>query len=352
MTNQTKKYIKNGIFRFLSISRSYTLFNQFSGIGHILMFHSVRPTNIMKKYPFDSDLEVSPEYLEAVIRFFIEHNYIIISLDQLCDILQNSKKLDKKFIVVTFDDGYADNYFYAYPILKKYNAPFTIYVTTGFVDRSAIMWWHLLGDIVASNKAITFQLRRQVFQFDCSNFFGKKEAFYKISSLITNSDENQHLDVLKAIFDPYGVDLYKITDELSLTWKQIQSLSNDPLVTIGAHTISHYALGRISKNAAMQEMRGSKETLEKYISKSVKHFSYPNGGKGDADLREFDAAKNCGFDTATTTRPANIFYNHCNFLHSLPRINMAENMEKNGLLFVAEGFLHFRNNGFKKVITL
>lgn len=344
--------VKKSLLKLLDCNKVYALLGPFySGIGHVLIFHRVCPKNEMKKTLFDDDLEMTPEYFESVIKFFIEHNYEIISSDQLVQKLQCGK-IDKKFIVITFDDGYADNLTYAYPILKKYNAPFTVYVTTGLVDRQAIMWWYLLNDLIVSNKSISLDLRGNRFQFDCSNLLNQKDAFCKISSLIQNSDEDQYLDIIKRIFNPYKIDLHEMTDKLSLTWPQIQELCNDPLATIGAHTISHLALGRLSYEAAKQEVLGSKKRLEDCLDQEIKHFSYPHGGKGDAEQREVEMAKECGFQTARTTRLANIFSEHKNHLMCLPGIIMIESLNQQMLMLLISGFLQFRYNGFKKIVTL
>ena len=87
------------------------------------------------------------------ILYFKKLDYEIISLDQLYErLLHNS--IEKPFVCFTFDDGYVDNYEIAYPVLKKHNIPFAIYVTTSFPDNTAILWWYILEDLVLKSKVI------------------------------------------------------------------------------------------------------------------------------------------------------------------------------------------------------
>ena len=111
------------------------------------MFHRVCPEHPSPRIRSNSGLEVTPEYLEKTILFLRENNYEIVPLGQVEKIL-NGDYLEKKFAVFTFDDGYADNYRFAYPIFKKHGVPFTIYVTTDLPDNKAILWWYLLEDLV------------------------------------------------------------------------------------------------------------------------------------------------------------------------------------------------------------
>ena len=338
--------------KMLEYSKAYTLAGPFySGIGHILMFHRISPENEAKKPNLIKGTELTPERLENIIKFYLGHNYGIISLDQLSAILQRQNG-SKKYVVFTFDDGYADNLIYAYPIFKKYNAPFTIYVTTGFIDRQAMMWWYSLSDFISNNNRMRFDLDNKTFEFDCSTNPAKEAAFINVRSLIMDCSENECLDRIKKIFNQCKIDLYEKTDELALTWSQVKELSRDPLVTIGAHTVNHYLLNKLSPAAVKREMSESKMRLESMLNRDIKHFSYPFGGKGEIGIREYELAGECGFATATTTKPANIFLDDAKYLMNLPRYGISEDINAQKLKFLTSGLTHCIQNRFKKVVTL
>ena len=153
---------------FLFHSKSYLLSKSFySGLGSILMFHRVCPSSSKPRIRGNAGLEVTPEYLENTISFLHQNNYEIVPLGQVEKILNEGPR-EKKFAVLTFDDGYVDNYLHAYPILKKYKIPFTIYVTTNLPDGEAILWWYLLEDLILRENRIEFEINGQGHQFSCA----------------------------------------------------------------------------------------------------------------------------------------------------------------------------------------
>jgi peptidoglycan/xylan/chitin deacetylase (PgdA/CDA1 family) len=98
-------------------------------------------------------LTVTPEAFERQMRFFKEHKYNVISLEDAADIIKNKKKAPPRTVVVTFDDGYKNNYTYAFPVLKKYNFPATIFVVIndmGYLGGIGLSWDEILA-MQASN---------------------------------------------------------------------------------------------------------------------------------------------------------------------------------------------------------
>ncbi len=326
----------------------------YSGIGSILMFHRVCPEENRRRIGGASGLEVSPEYLERSVQYFLDNDYDLISLDRVAEILKGDKPA-KKFIALTFDDGYADNFHFAYPVLKKYKVPFTIYVTTSFPEKSAILWWYLLEDFVLNNEEVAFEWEGQTSHFSCKNLSEKEFAYKSIHNFIAQKKSKVPLeDLLKAVLKNHTDGLYSKTKELALSWEQIRELSEDPLVTIGAHTVNHYPLSKLPDSEAEWEITESKVRLENQIGQKVEHFSYPFGTKEEAGNREFEIAKRCGFSTVTTTRIGNIFTEHRHNVECLPRIPVNEKRDGSdvaNLVLWLNGMLPGILNKFKKVVT-
>lgn len=333
----------------LTLTNGFPIRQLYGGQGHILMFHSVVPQDDRLRIS-NNFLEVTPEHLENVITFFLRQGYQILSLDQLHERLQSGENR-KKFVVFTFDDGYLDNLTYAYPVFKKYNVPFTIYVTTNFPDKKAIIWWYPLEDILRDNDSIRFRFQEADFFFPSKTVLEKQEAFIQIRALIQQCNEQVVPLLLQAIFHPYGIDLKARTEAMVLSWDQIVQLSQDPLVTIGAHTVNHYRLGALTENEAKGEILNSVQSIQNHIEKEVAHFSYPFGTRRDVGEREFRLAKECCLKTATTTRSANVFSGHRENLHALPRINIDMEMDEQELVNLQHGITHFVSNRGNRVIT-
>lgn len=323
----------------------------YSGIGHILVFHRVSPPSPGIRLMANSDMEVTPKKLEAIIRFFRDRHYEFISMDQVEERLKNKKK-KKKFVIFTFDDGYADNYLHGYPVFKKHNIPFTVYVTTSFPDRKAILWWYILEDLLLKNERVVIKTGTHEQEFNCCSLDEKEETFHKIRSIIMNTSTDHYFKFLKEIFEPYGIDLYQYKQELALSWEQIGQLSRDPLVTIGAHTVNHPVLRKLSPEQAKEEILESKRSIESNLNDEVNHFAYPFGGRDEAGQREFYMAKECGFKTAVTGRFASIFPDHKDHLECLPRIFVHGRVNDHFLEQVVNGTLTGMANRFKRVVTV
>ena len=108
-------------------------------VGEIWMLHRVVEQRSEK--PEQRDLEVTPDWLEHKILEYQKKGYTFIPLESIFN-FQFSIFNSSRWVCVTFDDGYRDNYNLAYPLLKRLGVPFTVYVTTGFVDNRLPMWWY------------------------------------------------------------------------------------------------------------------------------------------------------------------------------------------------------------------
>lgn len=346
---------KKLIFDLLLYSRSYYLTRTFySGLGIILVFHKVCPNKNKKRISGNLRREATPEYLEKAIDFFKLNGYQAISLDTLHSNLQNGK-IRNKFVSFTFDDGYIDNFTYAYPIFKKHNIPFAIYITTEFPDGKTILWPDLLEELLLNNNRLEIKIRGKVLEFNCKTAEEKENTFIALRTIIMSAKNTEYIQYLKEIFEPYGIDIFKNSKGGVLSWEQIKLLSLDPLVTIGAHTITHPVLSKLTYNGAKYEILESKNKIESCIKQKVAHFAYPYGTRNEINCREIDIAKKSGFNTATTAIPGNIFPAHNRYLHYLPRIAISGDREVKNIEYLnlwIDGTAPCLINRFKKIPLL
>ena len=311
-----KKNIINYLHRFDSLNK------YFSGIATIFMLHRVSPFETDKLLP-NENMKISPEFLEKIIIELREKKYEFISLDRLSQILGNKEKVEKK-IVFTLDDGYKDNYELAYPVFKKYNVPFTIYITTSFPEKSAVLWWYVLEDLIIANNQLTLSNGKK---YICGTTQEKINAFMEIREIIISFAPNEFLKKLNELFANYSVNWYKYSNVLTMSWEDIQKLSQDELVTIGGHTTNHFALNMLSKDEVVKEVLDANQLIELKTGKKVNHFSYPFGSRKEIGKREFDIIKSLNFKTSTTTRNGNIYYAHNGFMECMPRVMLIENFD-------------------------
>lgn len=259
-------------------------------VGYIYMFHMVCPKADLLA-PID-ELRVSPEYFEA---FLCEQQKRLefISINEVPERMANQRK-GKPFGVITFDDGYEDNYTYAYPILKKLNIPFVIYVSAGLVNDHEPIWNYplIIERIVKKNDELIIGGKKYV----CQTLEQKNDTFLKLKGLLFTLSYAQLQEEFKRLFAEYLTD--DVFPQNTLTWEQIEELSNDPLCTIGSHTMSHCRLTITDNKSLQYELGESKAILEQHIGKPIEHLSYPYGWKTDVSAEAIAFAQQIGYKTA------------------------------------------------------
>lgn len=316
----------------------------YGGLGQILMFHRVVPDSGKLRIHNHKSLEITPERLEGIIKFFKDRDYAFISLDELLTIKTAPAR---KFVVFTFDDGYLDNYEYAYPVFRKHGVPFTIYVATSLPDSKAILWWYLLEDVVLASSSVQLDVEGRKMNFRTQTIKEKEMTFNKIRNWFALADEKNLPLLSNSLFYGNEEAISLKTRTLSLTWEHIKELSQDPLVTIGSHTVNHFPLDSLAANKSAYEILESKRIIESHIGKEVRHFCYPLGSHG---RKEIEILKKSSYATATTIKMANIFAENLEHPFSLPRIMINSLTTDKILSLQINGLLPALRNKLKRVV--
>jgi len=344
-----RKTIHNSLIRLLNTANGFPLNLFVKNYGLIFMLHRVRPKSLCTRLPINESLEIRPDQLEELIIYLKESNFDLISLDDLSEIIKKGM-IKQNFVVFTLDDGYYDNLQFAYPVFKKHKTPFTIYVANSFINRNANMWWYELEETILNNNSLTVNLRNidEKVGIDLKTSSEKQRGFVLVRKLwlekrIISIEQPDHLPL------DYPVrlddDLYK-----TLSWEDLKNLSNDPLVTIGAHTMNHLPLSSLNENDLKYEINTSVNEIERVIQKKVKHFSYPYGGEDEASSREYAFVKELPYiETATTSISGFVSLSKQidnSFIYKLPRMFISNQTKKenysaliNGSQLIIERFI-------------
>jgi peptidoglycan/xylan/chitin deacetylase (PgdA/CDA1 family) len=291
------------------------------GVGAILMLHHVRPPRRDAFQP-NRLLEVQPEFLDRVIASIRRARIDIVSLDEARRRLLEAD-FRRRFVCLTLDDGYRDNLRYAYPIMKKHEAPFTIYIPTSFPDHVGELWWMTLEAAIARNTRIGLAMDGKDRSYQCVTTEEKYALFDHIYWWLRElDDEDEMRRAVRDLGSRYGVEPDQFCEDQCMSWAELSELAADPLTTIGAHTVNHIMLKKASDDVARTEMRMSSATIEAALGIKPRHFAYPIGDRTSAGPREFRTASELGFATAVTTRPGVLFPEHRAHLTALPRISL------------------------------
>jgi peptidoglycan/xylan/chitin deacetylase (PgdA/CDA1 family) len=293
------------------------------GIGLIYMLHMINREPVPAFAP-NRILTVSPEFLEAVIIQVLEEGLEVVDPDEMYARLTSGKP-GRRFVCFTFDDGYRDNLEIALPLFRKYNLPLTIYVPSDYPDGCGELWWIALEKVIAENEWISVELDGVNTDYPCATIEQKWSSYKKIRAYWKGQhiNEDQLRRLVRNLCERHGVDLRALTRELIMDWSEIRRIAADPLVTIGAHTKSHYALAKLDAAQASAEIANGLERLQEAAGCKIKHFAYPYGGEDSAGPRDFALAASHGFKTAVTTRKGMLFPEHADHLMALPRVSLS-----------------------------
>jgi peptidoglycan/xylan/chitin deacetylase (PgdA/CDA1 family) len=349
VTGLKKTIIRTGL-ETLYFSGAHLIMRPFvSGVGAILTLHHVRPPRPDRFQP-NRLLEVTPEFLENVLGYLRGAGFALVSLDEMHRRLVEGD-FQQRFVCITIDDGYRDTLQCAYPILKREQVPFAVYIPTSFPDRLGELWWLALEAVVARNERISFVADGKEHSFDCRTPADKIHVYDQLYGWVRSfATEDELRDVVRDLSARYEVDIAAFCEELCMNWEELTELAADPLVTIGAHTVNHVMLAKVPEQAARSEMAMSRAVIEASLGVRPDHLAYPVGDKTSAGPREFRIAAELGFKTAVTTRPGVLFSSHRDHLMALPRISLnGEHQQLRYVRVLLSGAATAVWNGFQQV---
>lgn len=291
------------------------------GIGAIFTLHHVRPA-LPGAFQPNRMLEIEPRFLEEVILRLRRQDIDIVGLDEVHRRLAGGDH-GRFFVALTFDDGYRDNLEHAWPILKRHEVPFALFLATSFSDGIGELWWIALERVIARTEHLVIEMRGARKFFQCEHTAEKRKAFSEIYWWLRGLEDERDLrSAVRDLCARYGVDPMAPGRELCMNWPEIAALAKDPLVTIGAHTVNHRMLRKWPAETAGEEIRRSVEVIEDSLGLRARHFAYPVGDATSAGPREFALAAEFGVATALTTRPGMLFPEHREHLTALPRVSL------------------------------
>jgi len=304
----------------------------------ILSYHHVLPEDDEMISFLQPGMYVTTKTFEQHIQYLTEH-YKIIPLDQLNDLNEENT------CIITFDDGWADNYYYAYPILKKYDIPATIFLTTNMVGAYNWPWPDKISYYV--NKINTFKLNDLLCFLIKDVFPAESEALLNIPKILSSDNKKFLSEIIISLIKKLSDDKLSIliqeveefigpmgeiiTDQAPwLTWDKIIEMSEHNIY-FGPHTHNHVILTNVTTEKAENEIISSIQTLSSYFKSRPTIFSYPNGNYNDNII---SILRDHGIRIAVTTRNGTV--NQSGSLLTLRRIMIHNDMTSTLPLFICK----------------
>jgi len=258
----------------------------------VIMYHRVLPKNSSAYEREEPGMVVCPETLNMHLDFFKKH-FDVQGLDDALNHAAPSNTFKPK-LVITFDDGWSDNFSHALPILKKHNTPSTIYLVSQMIGTNRTFWPNIILAMVEAGESArivkTFKLEPTVPATISQREFGA----HIINLMKCYSDE----EIWSTFERENWIESAKDDDRM-LSWNEVIEMQHSNLVEIGSHTRNHYRLSKdLPKNVIENEITQSVIDIETKLTSACKHFCYPNGDTCPSAIEIVNAS----FHTSVTTR--------------------------------------------------
>ena len=266
-------------------------------------------------------LHVSPQN-------FVEHLQVLksyfepVPFSEVLRCLRQQKSLHP-LVVLTFDDGYANNLWTALPLLEKYQVPATIFIISGAAEGYIPFYWEVLAQklLNPSPSDLPAELRiryqGQLFRYSLHISAQRLRAYHGLRRALTDLWGEERSQLLREILQALGGEGVPSHIERPLTIKELQQLTKSPLISIGNHTVSHPRLDRLPPARAWQEIREARRQLSDWIGQEVRYFAYPYGYER-ASLQQM--VQEAGHEAACSTRAGGVSTR--SNLFALPRLHV------------------------------
>lgn len=262
----------------------------------ILNYHRIKSAD--DKMIFDSGVygHTTEEFYEHMS--WIKKQCDVLSENELIDYVKSGKRSGKRVgVVVTFDDGYIDNYTQAFPILKNLEIPAIFFIPFNAIEQRELGWWDQISwmvDHTVIDRALVHGL-----QLDFSTADGKADSILELQRFCKQSSGERVADLMEILPPKLGVEL-PTSEQASaemMSWEQLREVADNG-IAIGSHTISHKILSKISRDQQAFEIGESKRKIEEKVGKSVRTIGYPVGGRDTFTPVSKELARESGYDLA------------------------------------------------------
>lgn len=318
-----------------AINRFMSLFFYCSGFYYILKFINRKKIRVLMYHGVDErqtdfilddpTLVISTKNFEEQIKY-LSKSYNIISTHDLVAHIKNKISFPLNSVVITFDDGLKNNFINAFPILQKYNAKATIFLTTDYIDTLKINWsnkfYYFINKIGLNEFVEEFEREFPAYP-NLIEKIGHKNLTENMNFILKYKiDENIREKFIQRLYDKFGIKINKEEiKHLYLSWKEIKKMA-DAGISFGSHTSTHPVLSLLDYEKAEKEIIDSKKNIEVKLDKKIHLFAYPYGNKDsfNSNIKKILAGYN--FLCAVSTIEG--FNNLNSDLYELKRISIVD----------------------------
>jgi peptidoglycan/xylan/chitin deacetylase (PgdA/CDA1 family) len=269
----------------------------------VLAYHRVLPRSDAVAFPFDPELiSAWSEDFDWQMKY-VASRFDVLNCSQVVESLESGGKLPRRPLVVTFDDGFADNFEYAFPILRSRRLPAVVFLSTGYVGGTDIFWFDLLTFLVTQTERTYIPLTVAGIELAIpQNPECRREVVLTLLRHLKKVSNEERESALVRLRDFLGV---SVPDGLRhksavLNWDQVREMASGG-IEFGSHTVTHPVLSRVLDDSLLdRELVESRCEIQRQTSRQVVSIAYPVGGKSAVDERVIVAVERAGYKIAFT----------------------------------------------------
>ena len=266
--------------------------------GRLVVFnyHRIRPDGAGSLNPFDDGV-FGPSNSEFSRQMaWLRRHTQILSEAELVEIVRSERQPADLCTMVTFDDGYRDNYTLALPVLQRLRIPAIFFIPTQPVDTRQLGWWDVIAYLIKRTTRPSIAL--DGLRMDLRSR-PREEAIRAVQRLMKTQPTHATGSLIDQLAEACGAPLpgASLQDRELMTWDQIRDLAAQGF-GIGSHTHTHRVLATLSTQEQEEELRRSKTALEQRIGRGVRSLAYPVGGYQHFTLETQALAARCGYALA------------------------------------------------------
>jgi peptidoglycan/xylan/chitin deacetylase (PgdA/CDA1 family) len=234
-------------------------------------------------------------------------HYTILSLSDVVRRRAEGRPLPRRAAVITIDDGYQSVARVAFPVLREFGAPATVFLATEFVDDGVPLWTDRVEYAIgtSSRAAVVWRSGAGAMRWELSSDEARRAADRQARTAIKRLPQDEQASAVAALEEAAGCCLRDAPAPSAIyrpmSWADARALAESGLIRFGSHTHAHVILSRTTRARAARELATSKAIIESRLGQPCDLFCYPNGRRGDFDDATRGLVRDAGFACALTT---------------------------------------------------
>lgn len=269
----------------------------------VLAYHRVLPQLDEQTFAFDVELVSALQSEFAWQMAHLARHFRPVSCQQVADALHHGKALPRRAVMVTFDDGFRDNYEVAFPVLKRLGMPAVFFLSTGYIGGQQLFWFDRVVHLLLRSAAPSLQLEALGMTLKLTgDAMARRAVAIELLNRLKLASETERLLVLRQLELAANVLINEDESALSLpmTWAQVREMAQAGM-EFGSHTVSHPILSAMSDAKQLgMELEASKDDIERATGQSVIALAYPVGGANAVNPQVLAATAHAGYSIAFT----------------------------------------------------